>query len=397
MGISLRKWLKGQNGGSGRNQVEEIACADLYAAWQDYQIYQLAFESCVAMIANAVGKVEFKTFRDGNEVREREWYLFNVEPNWNQSSTVFLHELIYKLYKYNEVLVVAAKKRGKNEEMLLVADSFGVEEFAEKPNVYSGVVVGDLSYRKTFKESEVLHFKLNNTNILPFLQAMARAYNKLIDSAMKNYNRMNSSRMKVHVDQIASGESAFGEKFAEMVAAQIKPFLQAESDALLPEFVGYTYTDLSKAAVNGASREIRAMIDDVFHFAARCFGIPPVLLLGDVAGTGDATQRWLTTCIDPLCDQLQEEINRKRYGYEDWTRGTYLKIDTSGIQHFDLFGNAANIEKMVGSGVFSINDVRIGAGLAPIPADWANQYYITKNFSTVEAMTQIPEGGGDGE
>ena len=69
------------------------------------------------------------------------------------------------------------------------------------------------------------------------------------------------------------------------------------------------------------------------------------------------TPVFLTNCIDPLADQIQEEINRKRYGYEGWKKGDYLRVDTSSIIHFDMFANAANVEKLVGSGAFTINDV----------------------------------------
>ncbi len=79
-------------------------------------------------------------------------------------------------------------------------------------------------------------------------------------------------------------------------------------------------------------------------------------------GTADANSRFMTYCIDPLCDQLQEEINRKRYGYEEWKRGNYLRVDSSSILHFDIFENAANVEKLIGSGAFTINDVRRAAG-----------------------------------
>src|SRR5699024_8447667 len=113
----------------------------------------------------------------------------------------------------------------------------------------------------------------------------------------------------------------------------------------------------NSVAASRTTRDIRSLADDIFDFTSRAFQIPPVLLFGDVAGTQDAMTRWLTTCIDPLCDQLQEEINRKRYGKEAYLRGDYLQIDTSTIIHFDMFQNAGNVEKLIGSGAFSINDV----------------------------------------
>ena len=389
MGISIKNWLlnKLANGES-----TEVMCLDLASAWQDFKLRELAFNTCVSLIANAMGKVEFKTYRAGAEIREKEYYLWNVEPNINQNSTAFLHKLIYKLYTDNEALVIDVKKRGSEDEMLLVADSFTVEEYAEKPNVYSEVEVDGLSYKKTFKEQDVLHFKLNDKDIKPYLDAMNGSLSELYAAAQNYYKRSKNPRLKVHVGQIAQGQEDFTEKFAQMIEKQIKPFLTNER-AVLPEFDGYLYTDMSE---NGGSDSDDALklADEIFHFAARSFNIPPVLLFGEVAGTADALDRWLTVGIDPLCDQLQEEINRKRYGYARWERGDYLRVDSSSIKHFDLLGNAANIEKLIGSGAFSINDVRIACGQARISEKWADQYYITKNFSTIEEGTR-PAGGGE--
>lgn len=61
-----------------------------------------------------------------------------------------------------------------------------------------------------------------------------------------------------------------------------------------------------------------------------------------------------------------------------------MMVDTSSILHFDIFGNAANIEKLVGSGAFSINDVLKAAGQSEINEDWASQHFLTKNIGVIE-------------
>lgn len=389
MGISIREWLLGKPKSEDKNA--EMCCLDLENAVVDFGLRELAFNTCVSLIANAVGKVEFKTYRGGVEIKEKEYYTFNIEPNINQNSTAFLHKLIYKLYRDNEALIISVKKRGSDDEMLLVADSFAVEEYAEKENIYSDVTVNSLTYHKNFKEHDVLHFRLNSKDIKCYLDMMNQSYAKLYQAAEEYYRRSHNPRLKVHIERMAQGDEDFTEKFAQMIEKQIKPFLTNDR-AILPEFDGYLYTDMASNAA-GDSGDIRSLVNDIFTLAARCFNIPPVLLFGDVAGTADAMERWLTVCIDPLCDQLQEEINRKRYGYELWKNGDMLRIDTSGIRHFDLFGNATNIEKLIGSGAFSINDVRRAAGQAVINEEWANRYYITKNFSTVEQATKPVKGG----
>ncbi len=399
MGINFKRWLLSKIGISGSMEVSSL---ELQQALEEYRIRELAFHTCVCMIANAVGKCTFKTYKNHKESRDAEHYLWNIEPNPNQNSTVFLHKLIYQLYKENEVLVIGSKGKG-GKESLAVADSFTKPlEYPWKEQEYQDVVVGEVSYRKIFLESEVLHLRLNHQDIKPVLDGLYQSYVKLVQAAMKNYEWGSGKHYKVHVGQIAQagkvGEDGkdWNTRFSEMLSDQVKPFLTSEN-GVLPEFEGYKYEDIGGSPdVQRSTRDIRALVDDIFEFTARGFLIPPVLIFGGVADTKDAMTRWLTTCIDPLCDQLSEEINRKRYGFQEWKSGNYLQIDTSAILHFDLFGNAANIEKLIGSAAFSINDVLQAAGMPRINEPWADQHFVTKNFETMDgAMRAIDGKGGE--
>ena len=85
----------------------------------------------------------------------------------------------------------------------------------------------------------------------------------------------------------------FALEYAKYLNEQIKPWLEG-SRGILPEFDGYDYTIMdSGSGSQKDTRDIRHMFDDIFTFTANAFGIPPVLLLGDVAGTQDAMTRWL--------------------------------------------------------------------------------------------------------
>lgn len=391
MALNFWKWLAG---GKARSPTTvEITCRDLLAAAQEFQLRDTCFWICANMIANAVGRCEFRTFRDGKEVREREHYLWNVEPNVNQNSTAFLHKLVAKLLVDNEVLVIGTRQR-EGYDTLVVADSYMTGgSYPSKQNEYTGVKVGDVSYEKTFREREVLHLTLNHMNIKPVLDGLYGSYVRLINAAMRRYVWDKGQHWKVHVNQLASGADDFTQKFSQMIEEQVKTFLDSDG-AVLPEFEGYAYTNEGgKAAVELS--DIQSQMKDIFAFTAKAFQIPAVLVDGSIQGTEDAQGRFLTGCIDPICDQLQEEINRKRYGYDRIQRGDYLRIDTSSIRHFDMFANAANVEKLVGSGVFSINEVLRAAGLPAISEDWADKHYLTKNIATLGSEASVL-GGAEG-
>lgn len=389
MAISIRRWLLDKLFGGPK--TTEVHCDDLYALAQELQIRELAFHTCVNMIANAVGKCEFKTFLHHKPVKGQEYWLWNFEPNLNQNSTAFLHKLIYQLYRCNEALVISVKHRD-GHEMLLVADTFQHgKHYAQRQHEYTAVTVGETTYDKTFTEREVLHFRLNHVDIKPVVDALYQTYEKLVAAAMKAYTWGSGKHLKVHVSQIMQGDENFAKNFSALINEQVKPWLNGDG-GVLPEFDGYQYENMGGSPdTQHSTRDIRALVDDIFTFTANGFGIPPVLLLGDVAGTQDAMNRWLTTGIDPLCDQLQEEITRKRYGYQAWARGNYLRIDTTTIIHFDMFANAANVEKLIGSGAYSINDVLAAAGQDTINEPWADQHWLTLNIGTMESASRAIE------
>lgn len=357
----------------------------------DIYIRELAFWSTVNIIANAVSKCEFKTFLNGKETKGREHYLWNIEPNKNQNSSAFIHKLIAKLYRNNECLVI------EQNGQLIVADSFNRKPYALYEDVFSQVQVGDFTFDRTFTQSEVLYYQLNDTNVRELVNRLYDQYANLISYTMKAYKKSRGTKGIFKYDALPVPETEQRKMFDDLINNKIKAWLDGDS-AALPLGQGQDWKELQqKTYQTETTRDIRAQIDDIFDFTARAFNVPPALLRGDVQDTSKAIDQLLTFCIDPLCDMLQEEINRKRNGYEGFIRGTYLKIGTSTIKHIDLFDVATAIDKLIGSGAFCINDIRKAAGQEAINEDWAEQHWMTKNYETVQNALLSLEGGENSE
>lgn len=379
MGFSFFDFLRPKNG---KTHSMEITCRELFEAAQEFRIRELCFMICVDMIANALGKCEVKTYIDRKEVQNREYYMWNVEPNVNQNSSAFIHKWVLRLFSDGEALMIST--RGTDgAEALVVADSYAPPEiYPVRQNEYKQVTVGNFTYNKTFLEEDVLHLSLTHTNVKEVLDGMYQSFYRLYDAAVRAYTWGQGKHLKVHVNQMAAGEEGWAAKFQQMILEQVKPFLDSNG-AILPEFDGYKYEYFGKDS-GGDTRDIRAIVDDIFNFTARAMQIPVVLAAGKVEATGDAYTRFLTDCIDPICDQWQEEVNRKRYGYQQWRAGNYVRVDSSNILHFDLFANAANVEKLAGCGAFTINDILKAANREPINEPWADQHYLTKNIGALQ-------------
>ena len=387
--MGLFAWLFGSGNGTASGTYKEVSCQELFDAASEAVLCQYAFSVCVNMVANAIGRCEFRTYSGGVEVKDREYWLWNVEPNLNQNSTEFLHKLVDHLYRYNEALVVAFRHRD-GYEMLAVADSWTNDQpQVTRMNEYRDVTVDGYTFSKRFREDDVLHLKLNQQSIAPVISRLTESWARMLALARQHYNWDRGQHWKVHVAQMASGGDEFQAQFASMIANQLKPFMESSIGAL-PEFDGYDYQLLGSSGGKTTvadSGDIRNLAADIFDFTARGFLIPAVLINGKVEATEDANDRMLSFAVDPICDQLQEEVNRKRYGYDRWNAGDYLRIDSSSIIHYDLFDQAASVEKLIGSGVYSINDILQAVGQATINEPWADMHYLTKNFDEIVAAT----------
>lgn len=365
-----------------REVVDVCDCIDTDGL--ELQFREAAFWTCINLIANAVGKCEVKEFRGGALARGPEWYLWNVQPNKNQNASAFWHKLISKAYSEGDALIVP-EPYGRG---LVVADSFDIDD--SKPvYAYTSILIGKRKIAR-LTEAEVMYIRPNWKNIEPLIRKMGDSFLRLMASSMQNYLFNGGQHWKVHVDQILTGDDEWRDNFAKMMEKQIKPFLNSSS-AILPEMDGYTYTQVSGNNAAVKSDEVRALIASVWAETSRAFLIPSALIAGNQQDTTVANRQFLTDVIDPIARLIEQEANRKRFTPDEYLRGDKITLDTSAIVHFDIFANAANVEKIIGSGIKSVNELRAMIGDAAIQEDWADKHFMTLNIGSAEGQTE----GGD--
>lgn len=393
--MNIFTWIINKVRGSTGVKTKEITIEDYIPAALADEVYirELAFWTCVNKIANALTKCEFKTYIKNKEVKEKEYYIWNIEPNKNQNAAAFLTKLIGNLYRNNEALVIEEKGE------LYVADSFSKEEKALLEYEFTNVTVDNFSFQKKFYQSQVLYFTLNSENVRSLLNGMYESYKTLMTYAMKSYQKSRGSRGILDIDAMAEAKENFSETFTDLMSKHFKKFFDSEN-AVLPLFDGYSYMDLSQSSKTystESTRDIKALADDIFDFTARALSFPPSLAKGDVQDTSKATEELLTFCLDPLARILEKEINRKRYGLLGFRNGNRVRIDTRAAKHYDLFDIAAPVDKLISSGLFTINDILKIMGEPEIEEEWAKQHFITKNYATIQEVLkgiENTQGGG---
>jgi len=394
--LGLISWLSQKlNGGmvnvSGSGWCSDETLAELYteACYRD-----LALWTGIDLIAKSISKCEFKTFIKGKEDKNNpEWYRWNIEPNKNQNSSAFLRKLVATLFFTDECLVV------ESGGQLLVADSFQRTPYALYDDVFEGVTVGNLQFQRKFYGNEVLYWNLKSLgderSIQSVVRCVAESYAKLLAYGMKSYQTSRGNKALFKYEAIpphVAKEDA--NKWLQGQIEKYGKFLSADGGvATVGKGLSLDAFDRKSTYSNETTRDIRAMIDDISDFTAKAFGIPPALLRGDVQGISDALDQFLTFCIDPLADMLREEIVRKTIGQAGIAKGYDLIIDTSAVKHIDVLSAANNIDKLIGSGVFCVNEILKLLGSPIIDEAWAWRHFVTRNYMTFEEAMKPAEGG----
>lgn len=350
----------------------------------------LAIQSSINLIANTITKAEFLTFEKGEKTRKDLYYLLNVEPNQNKSASKFWRDVVTKLVYENECLVIQQPK----SKMLYVAESFDIDRYAFKENVYKNIVVEGYELKDFYYESQVLHFELHDQNIRTVIDGLYNSYSKLIASSQKSYKKNKAKRgtLEYPINYTQTDEGT--KDLEDLLNNRFKRFFDAENGAVLPLTNKIKYTELEdkNTKATNESSEIRKFIDDIFDFIAIAFQIPPKLLKGDVADTESIVNNFLTFCINPIAELLTDEINRKLYGKKSFLESTYCKLDTTNVKVVEL-GNIANaLDVLTRIGAYSIDDSLRALGMEPLNKYWSKIRFMTKNYQPIKEM--LKEGVG---
>lgn len=347
---------------------------------------ELAIYTASSLIGNAISRSEIRTYEQGKMVKKRDYYLLNVSPNRNETSSIFWHKVINRVIRNGEALVVEAGG------YLYCADSY--TKMAERPilgDLYEMVTVGNFTFDKKFSaEDGAYMFRIDDIKVRQLIDGMYAEYGKILSSAAKAMKQSNGQKYILHIDSVKAGDDEFNEEFNNHITKQLKTYMESDN-AVYPEYDGYKLeADTTYSAKNGSTDQYVKLKKDLFSTVAGAFHIPESMMTGNITNMKDIIGSFLTFGADPYADMITETLN-KVAGHENFVKGNYYKVDTSVIMHRDAFDVAPAVSNLISSGVKSIDEVREMLGDAPLETDWSRVHFITKNF---EEITRFLEAKG---
>lgn len=365
-----------KQGGSALDEIIIDIPSEIY-------IKELAIYSAISLIANAISQSEIKVYENNVSVKNEDYYSLNVKPNPNESASQFWHKVTEKALRSEKGALCFIT--GRN---LYCADEFYLEQ--KRPfqgNIYNGIVIDDFQMNRKFSANEVFLFKLENIQAKQLIDGMYKSLGSCIDTAMSAYKDTNSTKYILKVDGVQAGDQHFQEEWENILKESLSKYMNG--DAKL--YVQYTGRELQKMKQEGSQKssdDTVKLIEEIFKITGKAFKIPESLMLGNITNMNDVVKSFLTFAVDPFADMIGQVLTGQ-YGYNNWTLGNYYKVDTSGVNHVDIFDMADKIDKLISSSFASVDEVREKSGLDILNEEWSSKHLLTKNYEFIEENSII--------
>ena len=352
---------------------------------------ELALQIGISYISNTLSKCEFKVFENGEEVKNKLYYTLNVSPNPNKNSSQFINQFVEQCFYYGSALVVP---QGDN---IYCADNFDIDDDNPlKEDTFYNVTFNCNTLKRKHKASEVFFFQLNNDNVKVLIDSLYAQYGEIISQALSAYKRTNGTKYKMILEQYKAGDSQFAQIFNSVLKNQLKTFIDNDN-AVYPQFKGIDLQEMQSGSSPRDTSDIIAMRKETFEVVAQALKIPLSMMYGNITNMKEIRNAFLSDCIDPFADMISEEITRKYFTYDEWKNGCEVVVDTTCVNHIDLFEVMANVDKGVASGFVCVDETRKAAGLRELKTDFSTSFFMTKNYTPAEDMLNNIDAGKGGE
>lgn len=346
---------------------------------------RLAVDTCVSFLARTISQSDFRV-REGKEyVRDELFYKLNLRPNKNQTASTFWETFVNKLVYENECLIIPT-----DSDDLVIADAFTHNEFALIEDTFSDVTVGDFTYQRSFKQSEVIHIRYRNENLMRLIDGLFDDYGSLFASILSSQKRKNQIRATVNIDS-KTAQTKDGQSKLQQWLNRTYGAIESKDVAIIPQQQGYDYDEKASGNSNGQSvDEINKVTNGFFDQVAMAIGIPTALIYGDMADVEKQTKNYIGFTVNPLLKKLADEISAKFFTMQEFLSGKRVEVES--VSYYDIVDIAASIDKLISSGFATGNEVRVKVGWERSDDPNLDKHYITKNY-TQTGVEQADEGG----
>ncbi len=343
---------------------------------------KMAIDKAVGMIAGAIAKSEFIVLRKSGREKDDIYWELNVRPNPNETATDFWIAAIRKLLTETECVICMMNKN------LYLADSFTVNNSVLIPQVYRDVTItaNDETFRinRTFTADEVMHLRTRNKKIKTYLENVLELYDKTLSAITGAMGMASTPKFSMEMDQAQpvlrskNPDGTIKELTIDQYKNNVKKMLESDNIEIITNVSGAEIKQL-EIKTDNKSEDIVKMAKEIFVECALAFDIPKAVFLGEITEKADSTNEFITFAVGWIVEVLNDSLNAKMVGKNDYLEGESIWIDMSKYKHVDIIESAANLDKLRSIG-FSFDEILELIGREPLNTEFSQERVVTKNY-----------------
>lgn len=338
----------------------------LQGDYDDLHLRQYAVHTVVDRIINVCLLAQFQSEENRDFL-----YKLNYKPNPYYNGNEFKRKIITNMIYNGECLVV------KIFDDYYVADSYSYDE---KTKLFT-VTTKYSAKEKTYSIDDVLHIRYNNVEFRNFLNSLSNSYDKLYKRVLEVQMRQQQIRVYAPFKGVSAKNEENSKRFMNFLSG-MKKQLENESIAVVPRQDDYDVEEHSQNYLGRSAEELGTIENMYVKQVANILQVPPLLFSGDLADTSEHSKNFVRWCVKPIMNEIANEFNAKQT--KSSLKNSLITVNTIECVYVSEFEMARDVEKMIGSGVWTIDDVLVQLGKKRENTKDTTRRYLTKNIGIIE-------------
>lgn len=334
--------------------------------YEDLHLRQYAVHTVVDRIINVCLLAQFQSEDSTNFL-----YKLNYKPNPYENGNEFKRKIITNMIYNGECIIV------KPFDDYYVAESF---TYDDKTKLFT-VTTEYSTIEKTYSVDDVIHVRYNNVKFEEFLRTLRQSYDKLYKRVLEVQMRQQQIRVYAPFKGVTGKSEENAKKFMNFLSG-MKKQLENESIAVVPRQDDYDVEEHSQNYLGRSAEELGTIENMYVKQVANILQVPPLLFSGDLADTSEHSKNFVRWCVKPIMNEIANEFNAKQT--KSSLKDNLITVNTIECVYVSEFEMARDVEKMIGSGVWTIDDVLVLLGKKRQKTKDTTRRYLTKNIGIIE-------------
>ena len=338
----------------------------LQGDYDDLHLRQYAVHTVVDRIINVCLLAQFQSEDSTNFL-----YKLNYKPNPYENGNEFKRKIITNMIYNGECVIV------KPFDDYYVAESF---TYDDKTKLFT-VTTEYSTIEKTYSVDDVIHVRYNNVEFGNFLNSLSNSYDKLYKRVLEVQMRQQQIRVYAPFKGVSAKNEENSKRFMNFLSG-MKKQLENESIAVVPRQDDYDVEEHSQNYLGRSAEELGTIENMYVKQVANILQVPPLLFSGDLADTSEHSKNFVRWCVKPIMNEIANEFNAKQT--KSSLKNSLITVNTIECVYVSEFEMARDVEKMIGSGVWTIDDVLVQLGKKRENTKDTTRRYLTKNIGIIE-------------